>query len=361
MLRFTRSDLQPAARRALRELERVCSAAGITRLARVTGLDRAGVEVACAVRPGGHVLQVSNGKGRTLAQAFRSAASEAAELHAAEQVDVLQVVTAAPQELEGERWGPELLGGRVAAQLGEQVRQGWVRAQRVDRQGAVWVPAQLVWCPPASGPFLGPLVGRWTTNGLAAHPLRARALRHALLEVWERHALHQVLPEGWGDQAASRRVAAAAQLTARLEAVDFAVGLFDLTPAGARVPVAGALLIDRQLGAVPLTAGYAAREDFEAAAVAALEEAAQSRLTEIHGAREEIAVSARSEAASALAWLGAVKRRAPRRRPVVRRSLRALALELGTPVAFVALRPRGLPLHVVKVFARGFEVSELLR
>src|SRR5947208_11733958 len=38
-------------------------AIGVTRVARVTGLDRSGIEVACAVRPLGHVLQVANGKG----------------------------------------------------------------------------------------------------------------------------------------------------------------------------------------------------------------------------------------------------------------------------------------------------------
>jgi ribosomal protein S12 methylthiotransferase accessory factor len=53
-------------------------------VARVTGLDRArGLEVACAVRPGGHVLQVANGKGETWAEAERGALLEAAELWAA--------------------------------------------------------------------------------------------------------------------------------------------------------------------------------------------------------------------------------------------------------------------------------------
>ena len=52
------------------------SALGVTRVARVTGLDRSGVEVACAVRPLGHVLQVCNGKGETWEEARASALSE---------------------------------------------------------------------------------------------------------------------------------------------------------------------------------------------------------------------------------------------------------------------------------------------
>ncbi|MGV3625647.1 MAG: hypothetical protein ACO1OB_32855 [Archangium sp.] len=57
---------------------------GVTRLARLTGLDRLGVEVVGAVRPRGHVLQVSQGKGRTLEEARWRALSEAIELTAAE-------------------------------------------------------------------------------------------------------------------------------------------------------------------------------------------------------------------------------------------------------------------------------------
>src|SRR5260370_18880501 len=61
-------------------------AAGIavTRVARISGLDRTGVEVACAVRPLGHILQVSNGKGLTFEEAAQGALLEAAELHASE-------------------------------------------------------------------------------------------------------------------------------------------------------------------------------------------------------------------------------------------------------------------------------------
>ena len=52
---------------------RLEEAVGVSRVARVTALDRTGVEVACAVRPGGHVLQVTNGKG----DSFREAAAGA--------------------------------------------------------------------------------------------------------------------------------------------------------------------------------------------------------------------------------------------------------------------------------------------
>ena len=70
---------------------------GVTRVARVTGLDRSGVEVACAVRPRGFVRQISNGKGRRWEDARASALSEAAELWAAERPR--ELVYAAQREL----------------------------------------------------------------------------------------------------------------------------------------------------------------------------------------------------------------------------------------------------------------------
>ena len=60
-------------------VKHLASAFGVTRLARLTGLDRLGVEVVGAVRPRGHVLQVSQGKGRTLEAARWSALGEAIE------------------------------------------------------------------------------------------------------------------------------------------------------------------------------------------------------------------------------------------------------------------------------------------
>ena len=52
------------------------AAIGVTRIARLTGLDRTGIEVASAVRPRGHILQVSNGKGRDWFSAERGALHE---------------------------------------------------------------------------------------------------------------------------------------------------------------------------------------------------------------------------------------------------------------------------------------------
>ena len=85
-----------------RQLARLADAIEVTRIARVTGLDRAGVEVACAVRPRGYVLQVSNGKGLALADAKAGALLEAAELWCAEHPLDSRLRFASLRELEAE-------------------------------------------------------------------------------------------------------------------------------------------------------------------------------------------------------------------------------------------------------------------
>lgn len=293
-------------------------AIGVTRIARLTALDRTGVEVASAMRPSGHVLQVSNGKGRDFEAAARGALHEAAELWAAEQP--LGVAT--------------------------------VEARRLDAPGTITVSAYAITCPPVG---LGPVDAEWTSNGMGAHPRLSGALRHALFEAWEREALARVLPEGWQPRDfAGRRLGPVAL------AEGFEVEAFDLTPKGAAAPVAGALLRDRDGGPIPLTAGYASRATLRDAVEAAVLEAAQSRQTEIQAAREDVVV-ARALDVGAL-WKE-VRRARVSSRAQVRgpSSARALAKRFGRPVAYVELVPGRLPIRVVKVVVPGFRVSELLQ
>lgn len=337
---------------------RLARAVGVSRVARVTGLDRSGVEVACAVRPGGHVLQVSNGKGETFEDAARGAVLEAAELWASERLDPSELVFA-----------PDEAGLRV----------GWRRAARLDRPAAeVRVPASAVHCPPPGSFSPGPATARWSSNGMGAHPSRAAALLHALCEAIERDQLARALPDGFTPAALrSRRIdprtlPAAAPRTARraalLEARGFAVHLFALG-AGLPLPVAGALLLDREGGPVPLTAGYACAPSRDGALLSALLEAAQSRLTDIHGAREDVA---HRGDADAVALEGALARSRPGASAAELPELpaeepgaavarvAALLASAGHPPAAVELAPAGLGVHVVKVLAPGLRLSELL-
>ncbi len=320
-------------------------AIGVTRVAQLTGLDRCGVEVASAVRPEGHVLQVSNGKGDDFAQAERGALHEAAELWAAEQVPT-----------------NALLGTSESVPLAWQAVNGvtaWLPAQTFAGK-QVWIPAHAACCLPAGSQLPGAVTSTWVSNGLAAHPSLDAALLHGLLEAWEREALVRVLPNGfYAPHLKGRRLTQTPRAT-ELERRGFSVGLFDLTPRGCTVPVAGALLLDLEDGPVPVTAGYAARAGLSDAVDAALLEAAQSRLTEIHAAREDVSVRRESRVAEAKALLEQLPMQRWKQTKPPALSPGALARRLDTEVAWLELAPGLLPLHVIKAFPRGYRVSELL-
>lgn len=359
------TDPSPTA--VVRALRGRARALGVTRVARLTGLDVAGVEVACAVRPLGHVLQTCNGKGSTFEQAAKSALSEAAELAAAENPDPLRLRYASVAELRGRARfvPPEACGSAgelvAPALYSEGTRIGWVAGRWLRGGGAVLVPAQAVFCPPADGPQLGPSLLRWTSNGLAAHPTRERALRHALLEVLERDRLASALPSGWTPAQVRRRMVQpppgplehlALALPEQLE-----LFLFDLTTAKGP-PLGAALLFDTGGGPIPLAAGYACRPRTGEALLAAAQEAAQSRLTDIHGAREDVAPSSARDAEVLLRACHSAKPR-PLRERAAPRGARDLAARCGGDAIAVDLGAWG-GLSVVKVIAPGLRVSGLL-
>jgi ribosomal protein S12 methylthiotransferase accessory factor len=387
--------LPPAAPLTAPFLERLARALGVTRVARVTGLDRAGVvEVAAAVRPGGYVLQVCNGKGLDFQAATAGALLETAELWAAETVPPERLVWGTLEGLEArghDAWGAESLGTRGAVAFPRlwtrAVRCAWREATELHSGRPVLVPAQGLYCPPEGAPTLGPVSVQWTSNGSGAHSERARALLHALLEATERDQLARILPDGWTEEVLRSRLLRSSGLeqgAPRTAALAHALGqrgfdvhLFDLTP-GARtpgaaaLPVGAALLVDREQGPVPLAAGYACALGRDQALLGALLEAAQSRLTDIHGAREDVAAVDREPAlALAVACAEVRPRRAVEVMPdlsdavsspeeAVREVLARLA-RAGFPRAAVVELDAPLPgLHVVRVVVPGLRVSELL-
>jgi ribosomal protein S12 methylthiotransferase accessory factor len=362
-----------------RDLARLGEAIGVSRIARITGLDRAGVEVAAAIRPGGHVLQVSTGKGETWEAAARGAISEAAELDAAERprVDLRGSFATLAARFGDAAVDPAMLAPAAAVPGWSDLRLAWREAVDLATGAPRLVPTHAVHCPPPGGEPLGLAVVPWTSSGLAAHPDRDAALLHALLELCERDQLARALPRGFTPGSVRKRLLDPAWLArhaprtdawrAALEARGFTVHLLDVS-GSLGLPTAAALLADREGDSVPLTAGYACRMSRDQALLAALLEAAQSRLTEIHGAREDVLHGQRDAAAPLLAWCGAAS---PSRRVAelpthpsrpaadqVAWLVRRLARAGSPPIAADLDGPPGLA--VVKVLAPGLLRSELL-
>jgi ribosomal protein S12 methylthiotransferase accessory factor len=356
---------------------------GVSRLARVGALDRSDLSVACAIRPRGHILQVCNGKGLTDSDAAWSAAMEAAELWASERAPE-DVRWGAPPAT-GRAWWPESLPASAELRRGalwrRAERRPWRLARCLEGGAPVWVPAAAVTCSPP-GPVGVPDLGiAWTSNGLGAHPRSTDlALRHALLELVERDLLHRALPRGWSEAAVASHATSGraledsptvAALVERLGISGLQARLFDLDPSPGpgvvALPLAGALVFDVQRDVIPLTAGYAAGVTREQARLGALLEAVQSRVTDTHGAREDVRPMARDGVRRLRAACEAPARRrgsrwAPGRvdpggsAPVIAALHRAGHREIG--VVDLATVDEGAA--VVRVFVPGLRRSELL-
>lgn len=372
---------------------RLAQAMGVTRVARVTGLDRTGVEVARAVRPGGHLLQVCDGKGLRFEQAAAGALLETAELWAAETLPLGRLRWGSRVELDGRpepAWSAQALGSAGTLEVprlwNDSVRCAWREATELHSGRTVWVPAQSVHRPPSDVAELGPLSLAWTRNGSGAHPDEARALLHALLEAAERDQLARALPEGWTAEGVRRRMLRpvalqraaprAAELAETLRERGFDVYFFDVTPSvrtpgSLRLPVGAAVLVDREEGLVPLTMGYACALRRDEALVKALLEAARARLRSLHGAREDVSPADREAARMLAAMCGRVRARrmasdmpdyaadadAPERG--VRRVLKQLRGAGFTQVAVVSMDAPMPGLHVKRVVVPGMRISEL--
>ncbi len=135
--------------------------------------------------------------------------------------------------------------------------------------------------------------------------------------------------------------------------------------------LAGALLIDEEQGPIPVAAGYACAPDRDHALSSALLEAAQSRLTDVHGAREDIEPGDREamlQLASACAKVrggmdASAMMHGERESSATSESgrlLRSFAAAGFDRIAAIDLATASFPVRVVKVVAPGLLLSGLL-
>lgn len=263
---------------------------GITRVADVTGLDRLGIPVVMVTRPNGRTLSVAQGKGITLDDARASGVMEAIETDVAELWDP-EAVVASRDALPGASVDPAWLRPHPGARLHGGEALPWVRGTDLATGVPTWVPLERCRLDGTVGRAGAPRVLAQDSNGLASGAERVDALIHALCEVLERDARAHVIAgsapiidgDALEDAALSRAIEACRRAGVEVE-------LTDLTRDGG-VPVIGATLVDLGRGRLPplrAMRGHGCHPDPAGAAIRALTEAAQSRLTVISGARDDL-------------------------------------------------------------------------
>ncbi|TPE49916.1 YcaO-like family protein [Amaricoccus solimangrovi] len=264
---------------------------GITRLARLTGLDRLGIEVTMATQPNARGVSVANGKGLCLPSARVSALMEAVERWHAERPDLAPrfglpedvARPGCPAWLDGLPRRPE-----AAAEPGPIL---WAEARDLMTGGPALLPFDLVHCNWLEG--VSDHGFHTSTNGLASGTHPVEAALHGLCEVIERDAcaLFDLLPP---ELRAGRRLGlaeapggAVAALVARAEAAGFRLALWDAT-SDVGVAVVMAALIDTRAPDTPPGFGSGCHPDPGVAAARAITEAAQTRLIAITGTRDDL-------------------------------------------------------------------------
>ncbi|WP_105386597.1 YcaO-like family protein [Neorhizobium alkalisoli] len=291
-------------------MERICSSEetfervfpflesfGITRVGRQTGLDYIGIPVWCAYTPNAKSIVVAQGKGLTDADARTSAAMEALEravaCDPALDVNVTSVASLNRAGEEVDLLSPLLAQSRSIPNADDNL--AFVEGRDLLSGGRVHVPLEAV-CLDRT---LTDCRYWQSSDGLASGNNYEETVFHGLLERIERdaHVLWQVLaeprqharcldPERFDDARFKR-------LVAMIEEKDISLRLFDIT-SDVGIPAIAAFLASKATLASPaarhvdVTFGCGSHPYPEKAAIRAVTEAAQSRVTHISGARDDI-------------------------------------------------------------------------
>jgi len=296
---------------------------GITRLSCLTGLDQIGIPVWAASRPNARTLAVSQGKGLDDAAARASAVMEAIEVATAERPDRTGVLASTAElAAAGQRFQRlDMLLRKGVAPPSDDERFPWIEGLDLVSGDAVYVPLE------AAILSDGRVPARWwqSTDGLASGNVFWEAALHGLTERIERDAMTLwTLRDDRAVADACLDVAAFAdpELT-RLERIIVSAGfhlrLFDVT-SDLGIPVIFAVISPVPNGHedkwkhFDLTAGSGCHPDPIRAAIRAVTEAAQSRLTTIAAARDDFEPARYS--AKLKGDLLAYVRATPRLRPV---------------------------------------------
>jgi YcaO-like protein with predicted kinase domain len=272
----------------------IMESCGITRCTSVTQLDTLGVPTYCSIRPDAFLLQVSNGKGLTDAAAKVSAIMEGIELYHAETPSkgVLRRCSASELLEEGATiLHADQIHGYFGNYDNERYRLDWVCGEILLTGLPVWTPASAIYFD------VYPSLHQTGTNGLASGNHLAEATLHGLYELIERDAMSRLFEGGQSHIATRAAVIEPGTVTVpelrtiidQAEENETKVVLLRLESAINLETIWAIFLNTRSFVSLStFNVGWGTHSNIKIAAARALTEAAQSRLTFIHGGREDI-------------------------------------------------------------------------
>ena len=281
----------------LSNIEKLLPDIGVAELQDITHLDRVGIPVVAATRPSAShgAISVYSGKGATRIQARISAIMESVERCFAEIPEInidfkdkpvnTEKIIETYEDLESEDViDPETL--LLPEPLAAGIRLEWVRGWDFMSNTEVLVPANAVYHPYNRGMFLF----RSNTNGLASGNTIEEAIVHGLLEVIERDALSmaEYIRNAGKEIILHEEDGVVYDLQKRFKDAGISVKLW-LLPSVTEIPVVVAALDDvTTVDPTMLVMGAGAHLSPEHAVFRALTEAAQFRLAQISGARDDV-------------------------------------------------------------------------
>jgi ribosomal protein S12 methylthiotransferase accessory factor len=263
---------------------------GVSRITESTQLDRLGMPVFVAIRPRGCTLRVHAGKGIDALQARTSAAMEAIEYAVAESASAATPRQALEWRQLVENWPPGLGLGDFAPVFApggaSATRASPVACEWLGHETQIALPAGLVhmpWSEAGAAAAFG-----WSSNGLASGNTLEEATLHALLEVLERDAIAMNLARDASGLLSNEHlppVLRAASRRWREEGIELIVRF---VPNSFELPCFEAVLHEPAGMDVNLAVGHGLHTDRHIALARAVTEACQSRLSTIHGGRDDI-------------------------------------------------------------------------
>ncbi len=278
---------------------KLLSRIGVTRIANITDLDRVGIPVFSAIRPSAAAgaISIYSGKGATETNARISAIMESFERCLAEQPEISINLSGVSLNTERVVDTYESLSESYPALYPDtlllpQPFDGftsleWVMGYDLMNDVEVFVPANAVFHPYI--PNAGSKLFRSNTHGLASGNTIEEAILHGLLEVIERDALSiaEYTRNPGKEIILSESDGLNYELKRKMEETGIKVKVW-LLESDIEIPTVVTALDDTVLkDPALLVMGAGAHLSPEIAVTRALTEAAQSRVVQIHGARED--------------------------------------------------------------------------